>query len=293
MDYATAKGLSRGTLLIYAHYLKKIIKKNKVLNKEVLIKLLKSMRHQTQRAVLVLINEYCYHADIDFRLIIPKIKSSSRPLPETLPVDEVRIIIESVPKPYDLMLRCIFNIGGGLRISEAIKLSWDDIKWYAWLNSDRKGYGIVTIKKSKGGKDRTNNIPHKLMEDLYGYAKKLGITNENDIPIGRMIFNCDIKNYKPDLFINNREKWKFEALRHAYDWFRYNILKKYCEKALGHKLHIHQLRHTRATYLYEVEKIPLEQIQKLLGHSSITTTLIYTKISMKDTFDLIKNAKEL
>lgn len=291
VDYARAKGYSENTIKTYSHYLKRLIKKYPLLNRDVLNKILRSMKHQNQRAILTLINDYCFYSDIDFKIMIPKIKSNPKKLPTITSIEEIKMMISSTPKPYDLMIRCIFNMGGGLRISEAIKLSWNHINWVDWLKN--KGYGVCIIKDAKGGKDRTTNIPQNLMQSLYDYAKELKILNEFGIPRGSMIFECGLGNFKPDLLINNKKKWRHEAIKHAYDWFRYNILQKHCEKAVGHKLKIHSLRHSRATYLYEVEKVPIEKIQLLLGHSDITNTLIYTKVSIKDTFEMIKDAKEI
>lgn len=291
IDYASARGYSPNTLRNYSYSLKRLIKKNKVLNRDVLRKLLKQIKHQNQRAVLVLINNYCNYADIDFIIVIPRIKAKPRSLPKIVSIEEIKIMIESAPAPYDLMIRCIFGIGAGLRISEAIKISWNHVNWAEWLKTRK--YGIAVIKDSKGGKDRTTMIPKKLMEDLYEHAKSLNNLNEFMIPTGGMIFECGLKNYKPDLMVNNLKKWKEEALRHSYDWFRYNILEKHCEKALGHKVNIHQLRHRRATYLYEIEGVPIERIKDLLGHADIKTTLIYTEVSIKDTFEMMKDTKEL
>lgn len=292
MDYAQAKGYSYNTLKTYAYYLKRLIKKNKILNSDVLRSLLKKMKHQNERAILVLINDFCYYSKIEFRMVIPKIKAKPRSPPKCISLEEARIMVNSAPKPYDLMIRCIFNIGAGLRISEAIKLSWNHINWVEWLK-DKNSYGTCIIKNAKGEKDRSNNIPQKLMNDLYEYAKELKILNEFGIPKGSMIFECGLKNWKPDLFINNVKKWKQQAVRHAYDWFRYNILEKCCEKALGYHIRIHWLRHGRATYLYAVEKVPIERIQKLFKHSDIRTTLIYTEVDIKDTFEMIKETKEI
>lgn len=291
VDYATAKGYAPNTIHYYSYYLKNIIKNNKVLNRDVLRKLLKKIKHQNQRAVLILINDYCYYSDIDFKMTIPKIRSKPRKLKPFVSVSEIKIMIDSAPKPYDLMLRCIFNIGAGLRISEGIKLSWNHINWIDWLKN--KTYGTCIIKNAKGGKDRDSNIPTGLMNDLYNYAKELKILNEFGVPTGSMIFECGLSNFKQDLFIHNREKWKQQAIKHAYDWFRYNIIEKHCEKALGHKVNIHQLIHRKCTHLYEIEKVPIERIQKLRNHSDIRNTLIYTKVDIKDTFEMIKDSKEL
>ena len=56
---------------------------------------------------------------------------------------------------------------------------------------------------------------------------------------------------------------------------------------------IHSLRHSKATCLYEVEKVPVEKIQILLGHGSINTTMLYTKINSRSVFEMIKDTKKI
>jgi hypothetical protein len=51
----------------------------------------------------------------------------------------------------------------------------------------------------------------------------------------------------------------------------------------------HTLRHTYATYLRE-KNVPLEVIQKSLGHEELDTTLIYAKLSDKKSFGIINDA---
>jgi len=288
-----------GTIESRNNYLKRLAKKYQYLDKENVRVIMKGIKYQHQRACLVMINKFCYDMGIDFNLNIPSTKKQPIKLPEILSPAEVKLMIDSAPKPYDLCIRCIFNMGAGLRISEIIKFSWNHIRWVDWL-SNKAEYGVALIKSGKGSKDRVVNIPPKLMNDLYEYAKKEGVLNEFKIPTGGMIFDFgskDISERKKrngsKLMAYDMDKWKHEYVKTRYNWFRYNILQQHCEKALNKHIKIHSLRHSRATYLYEVEKVPVEKIQILLGHSSLNTTMLYTKINPISVFELLKNTNEI
>lgn len=289
--YSTSTVRQRKILLL------SLFKKYKVLNRDTLKQMMKKFKHQYQKACLVMINNYCYDNNLDFNLTIPKIKRAPSKIPEILSEEEIKLMINSAPYPYDLVIRCIFNMGAGLRISEIIKLSWRDIRWVDWLH-DKNNYGVAVLKMAKGDKERVVNIPPNLMKDLYNYAKEKEVLNEFGIPTGGKIFyfssQNNFKKRKRRLkipVINN--EWKLDYVNCAYDWFRYNIIQKYCEKALNKRIKVHSLRHSRATYLYTYEGVPIEKLQILLGHSSINTTMIYVKVDPKGIFDSIKNAKEL
>jgi len=279
-------------------YLKTLFKTHKVLNGDVIRRVMRGMKYQHERACLVMINKYCYDNEINFHVIIPSIKKQATKLPEILSPAEVKLMIHAAPKPYDLCIRCIINMGAGLRVSEIIKFSWGDIRWVDWL-SKKDSYGVATIKSGKGSKDRVVNIPKKLMEDLYEYAQEQEITNEFKIPTGGMLFDFgsndeseNKQNKRKSLMAYDMDAWKHQYVKCRYDWFRNNILTKYCEKALNKRIKIHSLRHSKATYLYEVENVPIEKIQILLGHSSINTTMLYTKINPRSVFELVKDTKE-
>jgi len=283
-DYMVAKGLAYKTRKEYSNTLKRISKDHKSINPEVTRALLKQFKHQNQRAVLILINKYCYDEAIDFKINIPsQVRQKKKITIKTLSPEEIEIMIKAAPKPFDLMIKCIFKIGGGLRISEAIKLSWNHFFWADWLKN--KGLGAVLIKDSKGN-DRIVPLPKLLMEELYELAKERELTNEFGIPRDGIIFPTT-KNYRKKLRVYDLELWKHEYVSHSYNWFRYHILKKHCEPALGRPIRIHSLRHSTATQLYE-DDVPIDIIQKLLGHKEITTTMIYADVSRKKVFDAME-----
>lgn len=284
-----------------ATYLKKLFKKYKVLNKETLKAMFRSFKHPQDKACLVMINTYCSENNIDFFIIIQKMKYKKHKIPDLLSSSEIALMVSSAPYPYGLTIRCIFNMGAGLRISEIIKMSWKDIRWIDWLNN-KESYGVVVIKQGKGGKDRVVNIPNKLMADLYDYAKERNVLNEFGIPNGSFIFDfggLDEVSGKNNKYLKKHispkvdDNWKYLYIKSKYNWFRYNILQKHSEKALNKKIHIHQLRHSRATYLYEIEKQSIGNIQKLLGHTSIETTMRYIHIDVKGIFEEMKDTMEL
>jgi len=286
------KGYAWNTIRQYKHTLKKLYHEHKSISNSNLREIMKKFKYQNQRAILFVINEYCFDTGIDFKLMIPRIKVKPRKTPEIFSVEEIKLIVKSAPKPFDLALRCIFNMGAGLRVSEIIKLSWNHIRWIDWI-SNKDSYGIAVIKSSKGGKDRVVNIPSNLMKDIYEYAKEFKILNEFGVPVGGMIFPIGDRNYKFKLRQDSIDIWKDQFIRYSYDWFRYNIIHRHCEKALGKKIKIHSLRHSRATYLYEIEKVPIERIQLLLGHANLATTMIYTKVNPISTFELLKETEEV
>lgn len=67
------------------------------------------------------------------------------------------------------------------------------------------------------------------------------------------------------------------------------IIQKYCKQAdIQQHITPHMLRHTFATLLLE-EDVDIRYIQHMLGHSSITTTEIYTQVSMSKQRNILKS----
>ncbi len=136
----------------------------------------------------------------------------------------------------------------GIRVGELCALHKEDI------NVKNR---IMKVK-GKGSKERYIQLTNKSVLSILNEYQKLFRTEINDSGF---------------YFINNRGK------RLSEQSVRF-MINKYA-KLSGVEMHItpHMFRHTVATLLLE-EDVDIRYIQELLGHSSITTTQIYTHISL-------------
>ena len=165
-------------------------------------------------------------------------------LPKILSVEEVELILKHCK---NLKHKCILMTlySGGLRRSELINLKITDI------DSKRM---LIRITQSKGNKDRHTLLSEKLLKLLRDYYKF----------------------YKPAFWLfEGQSGGQYSATSIA------NIFRKALRKAKIRKHATpHTLRHSFATHLLE-QGINLRYIQEILGHSSISTTEIYTHVSSK------------
>ena len=172
-------------------------------------------------------------------------------IPEVLTKEEIVAILRNVYNAkHRLLLEMIY--GCGLRVSEAIKLKKDDIRFEE---------GILFIREGKGKKDRMVSVPSNTSERVKHY---ISLRNDDN-------------------------PYVFDSLRggHLTTMSIQKIVKNAAKKAGIKKcVHPHTLRHSYATHLLE-DGTDLRIIQRLLGHSDLRTTEIYTHISSA----LIKSVK--
>jgi len=170
-------------------------------------------------------------------------------LPDILTINEIRKILESTSNiKHKLIIKLLY--GCGLRVSEIVNLEVTDVNFEE---------NLIKIRLAKGKKDRFVKIPESMKEKLINYCK---------------LSNSRI------LFPSNR------GGRLTKDTIQ-KIVQNSAKKAkIKKRVYPHLLRHSFATHLLE-QGTDLRLIQKLLGHSDIKTTQIYTRISQAS----IKNIK--
>lgn len=173
-------------------------------------------------------------------------------LPKTLTIDEVDKLLDiDIKDYYDYRNKAMLELmySSGLRVSELVNLKSHDIDFD---NAAVRVFG-------KGSKERVLPISDYALE-----AIKLYIVNARI-----WLSKGKTSEY---LFLNNHGD---NMTRQAF----FKILKKLAfEKGIKTSFSPHTLRHSFATHLLE-RGADLRSIQELLGHSSISTTQIYTYLS--------------
>ncbi len=185
-------------------------------------------------------------------------------LPDTLSLTDIEKIIDAIEKNSDLGKRnhCIIEVlyGCGLRVSELIDIKISNINF-------REKYIKVT---GKGNKIRL--VP------LAQYTAKLLKEYINEVR-SKVKVN---KKHEDTLFLNSRGTSMSRVIV-------FIIIKELTDKAgVSKKISPHTFRHSFATHLLQ-NGADLRFIQEMLGHSSITTTGIYTHLKTEELRDVILN----
>jgi len=181
----------------------------------------------------------------------------TRKLPVVLTQEEIWRIIDA---PDNLKHRLILmtTYSAGLRASEVIALKPKNIESRRML---------ILIEDGKGKKDRYTLLSEKLLGELRHYYRTF-----------------KPKNYLFPSAFKSRETLSYESVRRIYEDAR---KKAGINKGPG----LHTLRHSFATHLLEAG-YDIRKIQVLMGHSSLSTTMIYLHVS-KETLSKIKSPLDL
>ena len=178
-----------------------------------------------------------------------------RTLPKFLPEDDVTKLLDTAYKSGTnegqrdaVIMELLYATG--LRVGELVSLNMQDV--------DVSESYIRCI--GKGSKERIVHLYPKALEELRRYLKTARVAL-----LGH-------RRSEPSLFVNHRG----ERLTRQWVW---TILKTYAQKSgITQNITPHTLRHSFATHLLQ-NGASLRHVQELLGHSSISTTQVYTHLT--------------
>jgi integrase/recombinase XerD len=205
--------------------------------------------------------------DVSAGVETPRVPSS---LPKALTEAEVTELIESVTgdEPLDLRDRAVLEVlyGTGIRISELVGLSLADVDVDGKL---LRAFG-------KGAKERIVPLGRPACRAL---EKWLDDPGRPALAPERWARLDDAK----AVFLNSRGG----RLSRAGAWL---AVKKHGDRVgLGDRLSPHVLRHSCATHLLD-HGADIRAVQELLGHVSISTTQVYTKVTTERLWQVYDSA---
>ncbi|MDD2734819.1 MAG: integron integrase [Desulfuromonadaceae bacterium] len=216
----------------------------------------------------------------DFGILqgVPRAKKSLY-IPMVLSRPEIDAILSELAHPYSLFVKVLF--GCGLRLFEGLQLRVKDFNFDA---------GILTVH-GKGKKDRTVPIPESILPELRTQIEAVGKLHDKDLKAGYngVFLDDDIEKKYPKAPKEFTHQWFFPQrsltkMEETGQMRRYHLHESELQRALywavrrakiPKKVTAHTFRHSFATHLLQAN-YDIRVIQKLLGHSSLKTTMIYT-----------------
>jgi integrase/recombinase XerD len=242
IDECRLRGYSQKTIDSYLHYVRRFLASEKTPRAFILSLIEQGRSDETVRLAAFAVKFY---------LKIHKGDTEGLPLPNVKRQKRLPVILskQEIDKmasvTTNIKHRMIIQIGysAGLRVSEIIGLRWQDIDF------DRN---LIHLKGAKDKKDRLVMLSKRVKEALHGMDMGQGY-----------------------VFISNRKG------RYTQRSIQSIIEKAVAKAGIRKRVTPHTLRHSFATHLLE-NGTDIRYIRDLLGHSDISTTLIYTRVTDKD-----------
>lgn len=207
-------------------------------------------------------------------------------LPLVLTPEEVLLVLIEMKGIYRLIAELIY--GSGMRLNECLSLRIKD------LDFERRA---ILVRSGKGNKDRLTLLPESIVGKL-----------QDNLQTSRKLYEDDRDKDIEGVMLPQALSQKFKNASREWPWFwvfpsqklsvdpyantvrRFHIypgtLQKNFKSAvtcsgITKNASIHTLRHSFATSLIE-NGYDIRTIQELLGHSDVSTTMIYTHVARKN-----------
>lgn len=206
-------------------------------------------------------------------------------LPVVLSTQEVQRLFQQLSGLHLLMAGMLY--GSGLRLMECMRLRVMDIDF------DRQE---LLVRSGKGQKDRVTILPGRFQAHLQEHLKKVRLMHERDLSLGHG--NVALPEALARKYPNACREWGWQFVfpasrsmvdresgqvrrHHLHESVLQRAIKEAAERAgIAKKVSSHVLRHSFATHMLE-SGYDIRTIQELLGHSDVSTTMIYTHVLNK------------
>ena len=203
-------------------------------------------------------------------------------LPTVLTQNEVASVFAQLRGSYALIARLLY--GTGMRLMECMTLRIKDVDF------ERRE---ITIRDGKGGKDRRTVLPLSLVGLL-----------RDQVTAAQAIYEMDRASNRPGVMLPDALERKYPRAGTQLGWFwvfpsdhestdprsglvrrhhlyeqtvQRNIKKAVADAKITKRASTHTLRHSFATHLLE-SGYDIRTVQELLGHSDVSTTMIYLHV---------------
>jgi integron integrase len=216
---------------------------------------------------------------------LPGVVRAKRPrrVPTVLSRADVASILERLPGSSRLMASLMY--GSGVRVLECVRLRVRDV--------DLQN-AVLTVRDGKGQKERHTLLPARLAEPLRAHFQKLRRLHERDLrrSLAGVPLPDDVHRREPAAAKAWEWQWLFPAARPrptltTGDLRRHHLHPSVVQRAfkiataqagIAKPATCHTLRHSFATHLLE-DGYNLREIQELLGHADVATTLLYAHVA--------------